>query len=279
MTRLVPAVLIVLAWPASAQDVTPVGEAAPKETAAPAARPDPEEREEAFAPEAEAGSAADAGATDGGPTDTGPTDTGPTDALTERPPLPTELAETPEDYRACLAALDEFGTEYAEREAIEGAERDCGIANPVGVASIVPGVALRPDAVMRCETALALAQWVSGTVVPAARLAGTLAPLEAVDHGSTYVCRRRGGVAAGKLSEHALGNAVDVMGFRFADGTALSVEPRADSGTIEEAFQRAVRGGACLSFTTVLGPGTDAAHADHLHLDVKKRRAGYRICQ
>jgi hypothetical protein len=81
------------------------------------------------------------------------------------------------------------------------------------------------------------------------------------------------------LSEHSFGNALDVIGFSFQNGAPIRMEPRADTGTIEEAFQRAVRGGACLSFTTVLGPGTDAAHADHLHLDIRDRDGGYRICQ
>ena len=34
-------------------------------------------------------------------------------------------------------------------------------------------------------------------------------------------------------------------------------------------------------FTTILGPGTDAAHATHWHLDIMKHGSSeyYRICQ
>jgi hypothetical protein len=32
-----------------------------------------------------------------------------------------------------------------------------------------------------------------------------------------------------------------------------------------------VRRGACDSFTTVLGPGYDANHRDHFHLDLMRR--------
>ena len=258
-----------LATPAFAQE-TPISEAAPEVSETPAPRPDPEDRASEVAPDApgEAPEEATAEASGEEPAD-----------VSDAPPQWETLRETPEAYASCLAALEEFGTEFAERDSITGQVVDCGIANPIEVTEILPGVELRPEAVMRCETARALASWVSGTVVPAAARTGILAPLAAINHGSTYVCRNRGGVASGKVSEHGFGNAVDVMGFRFEDGSSLAVEPRADSGTIEEAFQRAARGGACLDFTTVLGPGTDAAHADHLHLDVKERNGGYRICQ
>ena len=35
----------------------------------------------------------------------------------------------------------------------------------------------------------------------------------------------------------------------------------------------------CLHFTTVLSPGSDAAHQNHLHLDVMERENGYRYCR
>ena len=47
----------------------------------------------------------------------------------------------------------------------------------------------------------------------------------------------------------------------------------------DDPLAAAIRGAACLYFTTVLGPGSNAAHDDHLHLDVKARNGGYRICE
>ncbi|HKD27934.1 MAG TPA: extensin family protein [Xanthobacteraceae bacterium] len=43
----------------------------------------------------------------------------------------------------------------------------------------------------------------------------------------------------------------------------------------------AVRSAACGWFTTVLSPGADAAHTDHLHVDMAQHgtRDRYRICQ
>ena len=159
------------------------------------------------------------------------------------------------------------------------AERDCGIARPVAVSEILPGVALKPQAVLRCTTALALAEWTRDFVVPAARRLPNRGALTRIDHGTAYLCRPRNGVSGATLSEHAFGNAIDIAGFGFARGVALAVTARAGDGSLEEAFQAAVRKTACLAFATVLGPGTDEAHADHLHLDVKARGGGYRLCQ
>jgi hypothetical protein len=35
----------------------------------------------------------------------------------------------------------------------------------------------------------------------------------------------------------------------------------------------------CARFSTVLGPGSDWYHEDHIHLDLAQRRNDYRICQ
>ena len=103
--------------------------------------------------------------------------------------------------------------------------------------------------------------------------------ITAILPGSTYQCRARVGGASDKLSEHALGNAFDVAGLRFSNGEEMLIAPRGDSGGIEEAFQKAIRYGACLYFTTVLGPGSNAAHDDHLHFDGAVRKGGWRLCE
>jgi hypothetical protein len=105
------------------------------------------------------------------------------------------------------------------------------------------------------------------------------ARLSSISHAATYVCRGRNNRPDAKLSEHAKGAAIDIKGFGFVGHEPVAVMPRAGRGTIEEAFQRAVRGAACLHFTTVIGPGADAFHNDHLHLDLARRSRGYRLCQ
>ena len=184
---------------------------------------------------------------------------GDTPAAPATPPVFETLRETPAELASCVAALREHGAIFEQRDPITESDRDCGIANPLSVTEILPGIALNPDAVLRCETALAMADWMQDFVLPASDILTDRGEITAIQHGTTYQCRRRNNAATGKLSEHAFGNGVDIMGFEFASGPPLPIEPRADAGTREEAFQRAARGTACLGFTTVLGPGSDAA--------------------
>ena len=192
------------------------------------------------------------------------------------PPMREVLTETPAELSACLAALDDLGVAYQRADPITDPENpDCGIANSLTVSEIAPGVALDPPPTLRCAAALAAAHWVADVALPLSRKLEGRGTLTAIDQGTGYLCRPR---ADGEVSEHAFGNAIDVMGFRFESGDPIPVEPRAGDGNLEEAFQRAVRAGACLDFSTVLGPGQED-HADHLHLDIKARDSGFRICQ
>ncbi|GAB5376209.1 MAG: extensin family protein [Acuticoccus sp.] len=191
-------------------------------------------------------------------------------------PAPDAPATRPEDP-GCRADLAATGAVFETMAAIDDA--GCGAPAPVRV-SAVGDVALSSPAVLRCDAALALARWITDVVMPSAVL-HLGAEVETVGAGSSYVCRKRrtDGGGATKLSEHALANAVDIGFVRLADGRQVVVAPRPDSAAPERAFQAAVRGGGCALFTTVLGPGTNALHADHLHLDRAYRRGGYRICQ
>ena len=36
---------------------------------------------------------------------------------------------------------------------------------------------------------------------------------------------------------------------------------------------------ACTNFTTVLGPGSDSYHENHIHVDLLERPGSYRLCQ
>ncbi|WP_394688219.1 extensin family protein [Hoeflea sp.] len=195
---------------------------------------------------------------------------------------PPATITTPEDSKAALALceseLQELGVNFERLEPVTG-ENGCGIASPYAIAAIAPGVTLKPATELRCETALSLARWVRDVVLPSARALPESLRLRAINHGSTYVCRRRNNLPTGKMSEHSIGNAIDIVSFEFDDREPLAVTPRNGKGSIEEAFQRAVRAGACLHFTTVLGPGADASHDNHLHFDIAKRRGGYRLCQ
>jgi hypothetical protein len=188
--------------------------------------------------------------------------------------------EDEKEYAACLVDLKAAGAEFSERPKIDDGD-GCGIDKPLVVREILPGIALKPEATMRCKTALQLNRWTRGSVLPSAELAfgaDKTKTINAVDQATSYACRNRNSAASGKLSEHARGNAIDIAGFTFGDGSSLTIAPRERDSTMTGAFERAIMATGCLYFTTVLGPGSDAAHETHLHLDVIERKAGYRYC-
>jgi hypothetical protein len=193
----------------------------------------------------------------------------------ERAPPAVTQAER-EANAACLAALDELDVAYEARDPIDGAG-DCGAAFPLHVTAI-DDVALEPAIIVRCPVARALARWLDGSVIPAAD-AHLDAEIATVFTAGAYVCRGRNRQEDARLSEHAFANAVDVTGIDFEARTAVPVEPRDGRETPEARFQRTIRAEACAYFRTVLGPGSDAYHDDHLHLDQRERTNDYRLCE
>ncbi|WP_377274786.1 extensin family protein [Rhizobium sp. R86522] len=192
------------------------------------------------------------------------------------PPPPVE---DPKALAACLADLKAIGARFETDKAIDDAD-GCGIAAPITLTRPLPDVALEPEATLRCETALQLARMTRDMLKPAAEAAFPDKPkLAAIRHASGYVCRNRNSVETGKVSEHAYGNAIDIAGLRFGNDDMAVMIASQDNGTAEAAFQRAFNAIACLYFTTVLSPGSDATHQDHMHLDVVKRKSGFRYCR
>ena len=49
--------------------------------------------------------------------------------------------------------------------------------------------------------------------------------------------------------------------------------------TVPRELRETVLHSVCARFSTVLGPGSDWYHEDHIHLDLMERRNNYRICQ
>lgn len=181
----------------------------------------------------------------------------------------------PKDGPGCRAALRALGGLFEAAPPIrDGA---CGAPTPITL-SAVGRITLTPEATVRCGAALAFATWLTSAVRGAAK-AHLPAPVSSVRIAASYHCRgRRGGGGGGRLSEHALANAIDVSAFTLRDGTMVDVTERRGASR-ERRFQRAVREAACRTFTTVIGPGTNAAHADHFHFDLAQRRGGYRLCE
>lgn len=197
----------------------------------------------------------------------------------EEPPRDPVKAENPEELKACIAELKELGAQFKELAPIPGEEEGCGIASPLELSTVIPGIKLEPEGTMRCEAALALSRWAKNVVVPTAKMALPDRNVTAFGNASTYICRNRNSASAGKISEHAKGSAVDIATITFDKGEALVMKPRDEDGTMEGAFQRTITTAACLFFRTVLSPGSDATHQDHLHMDVLERKGGYLYCR
>ncbi len=134
-------------------------------------------------------------------------------------------------------------------------------------------VSVKPAAILRCPMASALAEWVRSDIAPLAeRLGSTISDLDNFD---SFECRGRNRIVGAKLSEHGRANALDVRAFKFADGSLISLTDR----TVPRGLRESVLHSACTRFSTVLGPGSDWYHEDHIHLDLMERRNNYRICQ
>jgi hypothetical protein len=134
-----------------------------------------------------------------------------------------------------------------------------------------------PAATLACPMVSALDQWVSGSVQPAAlRWFGQ--PVAEIRQISAYSCRGMNGNPRARISEHAFGNALDVAGFTLADGRKVTVKDGWRGLPEERGFLRDVHAAACQQFSTVLGPGSNIYHYDHLHLDLMRRSSQQSIC-
>ena len=195
----------------------------------------------------------------------------------EKPSIAGEDVEAAAPPTSCLRDLETAGVAVAAAAAMDSSGL-CIIVDPVAIEAVethsgtvrFPG---RP--VVACRFATVLAAWLREVVSPvAASLLGS--PVDAVVTGPGYQCRERAG---GRLSEHATGNAVDISEIRLGDGRGIPLESLVDAAGAEREFLKAMTASACGYFTTVLGPGSDAAHSDHLHIDLAMRRTiEFRIC-
>ena len=104
-------------------------------------------------------------------------------------------------------------------------------------------------------------------------------PVVEIKQISAYSCRGMNGQSGAPISEHAFGNALDIAAFVLADGRRVTVKDGWRGSPEEQGFLRDVQGAACDQFTTVLAPGSNAFHYDHIHVDLMRRASGRRICQ
>lgn len=190
---------------------------------------------------------------------------------------PAEAAPPPEKQpSACRLALTEEIAVAPSIPDIRGPGA-CGGEDLVRLEAIVlpdkRKVAVKPAAILRCTMASAVADWIRKDMVPlAASLGSTISDLDNFD---SFECRGRNRVVGAMLSEHGKANALDVRAIKLANGQSIGLTDRSMPRDVRERVLHSV----CGRFSTVLGPGSDWYHEDHIHLDLAQRRNDYRICQ
>ncbi|MDE2379008.1 extensin family protein [Bradyrhizobium sp.] len=165
---------------------------------------------------------------------------------------------------------------YAQRPEPQPLPR-LGPAQGSLVAAVGP-VAMKPTATLACPIVSELDRWLADTVQPSAMrwFGQRVAEIKQI---SAYSCRGMNGNSHAHISEHAFGNALDIAAFTLADGRRVTVKDGWRGLPEEQGFLRDVQSGACAHFTTVLAPGSNVYHYDHIHVDLMRRASRRVICQ
>ena len=171
--------------------------------------------------------------------------------------------------KICIAKKQVHVSAYVQKAPAIDGPSICGLESPFKVTALMEGaVTLASRQTYGCPMIAALDQWLAEIVQPVAMARFGQNVIELTSVGS-FSCRPANNVPGARLSEHAFGNATDIGGFRLADGRHIIIAhdwPR--GGEQEKAFLRETFSGACNIFTTVLGPGYNALHYNHFHLDL-----------
>lgn len=191
----------------------------------------------------------------------------PAPATPPAPPSPPEPDLTCEPLMASGKVVAQAAPPIPDAEG-------CGIAAPLSLQAVVlrngQRVELAPPALMRCDLADRLADWLRDDVSPATASEGDLL---GITDAAAYTCRSRNWTAGARISEHARGNAIDLLSFRFSKRVVGL------KGAEARAVLTILKTSACARFATVLGPGSDAFHETDLHLDLEHRRKDFKLCQ
>src|SRR5436305_319003 len=149
---------------------------------------------------------------------------------------------------------------------------------PPHASPTAPGYAMvTPTATLACPVVSMLDRWIVEGVQPAA-LKWFGQPVAEIKQISAYSCRSMNGQRGAPISEHAFGNALDIAAFTLVDGRRVTVKDGWRGAPEERGFLHDVQAAACRQFSTVLAPGSNAFHYDHIHVDLARRASGHGIC-
>ncbi|WP_330565108.1 extensin family protein [Pseudomonas yamanorum] len=175
-----------------------------------------------------------------------------------------KLGRLQDDPALCDQVLKTSGLQVTH-QADSPVDAACPLRNTLRVQGA--DVGLSSSFLASCPLAVAFALFERHSLQPAARAVFGQA-VTRVDHLGSFACRNIYNRADGRLSQHASANALDIAGFRLADGRTISVLKDWPGDGESARFLRQVRDGACKDFNVVLSPDYNAAHRNHFHLDM-----------
>lgn len=189
-------------------------------------------------------------------------------------PARTAVTPTPSACRLRLTAARAIAPSVNSIDGPEG----CGSVDLVRLEAVMLSsnerVEISPPAVLRCGMAEAVADWVRDDLAELAVLSFG-SRLRSMRNYAAYHCRGRNNIVGGVTSEHGKGNALDMASITLATGKTIDPTDLKVLRDFREGWKKSV----CDRFSTVLGPGSDGYHENHVHVDLKERHNGYSICQ
>ncbi|MHC8304478.1 extensin-like domain-containing protein [Pseudomonas sp. PB3P13] len=174
-----------------------------------------------------------------------------------------KLMRLRDDPQLCDQVLGTSGLRVARQA--DSPEAKCPLTNALRVQG--GEVALSSSFLASCRLAVSFALFERHALQPAAQAVYGQS-VSRVDHLGSFACRNVYGRENGRRSQHASADAVDIAGFRLADGRAINVLKDWPKDNQDARFLRQVRDSACDMFSVVLSPDYNAAHRNHFHLDV-----------
>jgi hypothetical protein len=192
--------------------------------------------------------------------------------------VPARSAAPSPSPSACRIRLTEQRAVAPSVDSIDG-PGECGSVDLVRLEAVMlpdnSRVEVNPPAVLRCSMAEAIVDWVRDDLAQLAAF-NLGSRLRSVRNFASYHCRSRNNIIGAMMSEHGKGNALDVRSITLVNGTTIDPTDPHVSREFRESWKKSV----CARFSTVLGPGSDGYHENHIHVDLMERRNGFRaMCQ